>query len=98
MANVATLYGSGLTTLLTKNTKTCVASVCVFLRVAKLTLISPKSTNPINSPECLSHTKFLSIFISSNSMVTYLSISENDAVFSASSLTMSGLNPLVGLI
>ena len=58
MANVAKLYDSGLTTLLTKNTKTCVASVCVFLRVAKLTLISPKSTNPINSLECLSHTKF----------------------------------------
>ena len=31
-------------------------------------------------------------------MVTYLSISENDADFLAGSLTMSGLNPLFGLM
>ena len=48
VAYIAKLYDSGLTTLLTKNAKTCVASVCVFFRVAKLTLVSPESTNPIN--------------------------------------------------
>ena len=58
MTDLAKQYDSGLTKLLTKNTKTCVASVYVFFGVAKLTLTSPKSTNPINSPECLSHTKF----------------------------------------
>ena len=55
--------------------------VCVFFRVANLKLISPKSGNPISSPECLSYTKLSWILISSNSMVTYLSISGNDAVF-----------------
>ena len=57
VVNVAKPYDSGLTTLLTKNTKTYVANVCVFFRVTKSTLIPTKSTNPINSPECLSHTK-----------------------------------------
>ena len=96
--NGAELYDNTLTTRLTKYIKTSVAIVCVYFRVAKLTLISPKSTNPISSPECLSHTKFSWIFISWNSTITYLSVSENDAVLLASSLTMSEWHPLVGLI
>jgi len=96
VANMAKLKDIGLTTLFTKNTKTWDASDFVFCRVAWFTAKSPKSTNPISSPVCLSYTRSSCTFISSKRIVTNRSIDEKSCICLLSCWTIPGLNPLCG--